>query len=153
MSLKLAERTKPICSEQECAPVFGDKEDCVLNDDGACVGKKPCASCDNAGWESMGKVAACNCCESYEFYTPKKEEKHQELRCKACGALMVWENPHLLGHWHESSCYLGDGWPLCEECMTDHCESSNCLGCEYGKYPDCRFYGDKKHHRGKEKQE
>jgi hypothetical protein len=36
--------------------------------------KKPCDSCDNIGWETMGKVAACNCCEEHEFYTPKKRD-------------------------------------------------------------------------------
>ena len=30
----------------------------------------PCDTCNNAGWETMGKVAACNCCENYEFYSP-----------------------------------------------------------------------------------
>jgi hypothetical protein len=66
-----------VCAEQECAPPFGDKKDCVLNDNGACIGKKPCDSCDNAGWETMGKVAACNCCESYAFYKPRKESENE----------------------------------------------------------------------------
>lgn len=33
-----------------------------------------CDSCDNRGWETIGKVAACNCCEEYEYYTPKKQD-------------------------------------------------------------------------------
>ena len=33
---------------------------------------KPCDTCDNAGWETMSKVAACNCCENHEFYTPMR---------------------------------------------------------------------------------
>jgi len=33
---------------------------------------KPCKTCDNAGLETMSKVAACNCCEDYEFYIPMK---------------------------------------------------------------------------------
>ncbi|MDR2654524.1 MAG: hypothetical protein LBC56_00405 [Oscillospiraceae bacterium] len=31
---------------------------------------KPCDICANSGWETMGKVAACNCCEGSVFYTP-----------------------------------------------------------------------------------
>ena len=36
---------------------------------------KPCVTCNNAGWETMDKVAACNCCENFEFYTPRKERE------------------------------------------------------------------------------
>lgn len=32
--------------------------------------ENPCDTCKNKGWESMGAVASCNCCENYEFYTP-----------------------------------------------------------------------------------
>lgn len=35
---------------------------------------KPCDTCNNRGWETMGRVAACNCCEApdYEFYVRVK---------------------------------------------------------------------------------
>jgi hypothetical protein len=59
--------------------------------------------------------------------------------CKICGVKMIWENPQIPGHFHESSCYLGGGWPICHSCMIEHCLSTNCLGCEYGQYPKCRF--------------
>jgi hypothetical protein len=31
-----------------------------------------CDTCDNAGQETMSKVAACNCCENYQYYKPQK---------------------------------------------------------------------------------
>jgi hypothetical protein len=65
--------------------------------------------------------------------------------CKLCGAKMVWENPYISGHYIESSCNM-DGWDICCECMADHCCSTNCLGCEYGKYPECRFLELKRHY-------
>jgi len=58
--------------------------------------------------------------------------------CKLCKRKMVWENPDVPGHFHASSNDLED-WDICRECMVEHCCSTNCMGCEYGKYPDCRF--------------
>jgi len=31
-----------------------------------------CVDCVNRGWESMSRVAACNCCEDHEFCKPIK---------------------------------------------------------------------------------
>jgi gamma-glutamylcyclotransferase (GGCT)/AIG2-like uncharacterized protein YtfP len=59
--------------------------------------------------------------------------------CSRCGGKMVWENSKTAGHFHESSCNLDD-WDICHDCMVEHCVSTNCLGCELGTYPDCRFF-------------
>jgi hypothetical protein len=32
--------------------------------------KPSCNTCANTGWETMDKVAFCNCCDEYEFYIP-----------------------------------------------------------------------------------
>ena len=66
-------------------------------------------------------------------------------KCKLCGGNMIWENPYIPGHFHESSCNIED-WPICHDCMVEHCCHTNCLGCEYGKYPDCRFLEMKQHY-------
>lgn len=71
----------------------------------------------------------------------------QAKNCRLCGAQMVWENPYLPGHFQESSCYLGEGWPICHDCMVEHCVHASCLGCNYGKYPDCRFLKMKIYYR------
>lgn len=65
--------------------------------------------------------------------------------CKRCGGKMVWENPHLPGHFHASSCNIED-WDICHDCMVDHCVAANCLECDLGKYPDCSFLDMKKHY-------
>jgi hypothetical protein len=75
------------------------------------------------------------------------------LNCRVCGARMVWENPSLPGHWHESSCYLWGGWPICDSCMTAHCLSTSCLNCEYGDAPDCQFAGLKQQAEEYEREE
>jgi hypothetical protein len=66
-------------------------------------------------------------------------------KCKLCGDRMVWENPHIPGHYHASSSDI-ENWPICRDCMIEHCCSTNCLGCEYGKYPDCRFFDMKRYY-------
>lgn len=58
--------------------------------------------------------------------------------CKLCKCSMVWEAPLGSGLFVESS-YNLDDWPICHDCMVEHCVNTNCLGCNYGKYPDCRF--------------
>lgn len=39
--------------------------------------------------------------------------------------------------------YIEDN-DYCFECQIEHCLQTNCLGCEIGKYPDCRFLDMKK---------
>jgi len=53
----------PISGEYE---IITNMEDVLLDN--------PCDTCDNAGWETMSKVAACNCCENHEFYSPTRKE-------------------------------------------------------------------------------
>ena len=54
----------------------------------------------------------------YEEPVQDKTEKPTALNCEICGAKMVWENPLIPGHWHESSCYPGDGH-ICVDCMDE----------------------------------
>ena len=65
--------------------------------------------------------------------------------CKLCNTGMIFENPCVPGRFHESSCNI-EGWPICHECMVEHCVNTNCLGCEYGKHPDCRFLSLKEYY-------
>jgi hypothetical protein len=65
--------------------------------------------------------------------------------CALCGTKMVWEHPNIPGHFVASSCDI-DGWHICHECMAEHCAGTNCLSCEYGKYPECDFLELKRHY-------
>jgi hypothetical protein len=64
-------------------------------------------------------------------------------KCKVCGSELAWDN----GRYglSESSSYIED-WDICRDCMTLHCSSTNCFGCSYGKYPECRFLALKNHY-------
>lgn len=61
--------------------------------------------------------------------------------CKMCGrelAVKVSE--------HRAICvsdYIPDN-PYCYSCQIEHCLETNCLGCEMGKYPNCRHLGLKR---------
>lgn len=97
-------------------------------------GKPAAGNCNASGCAPFD----CGTCADYKKADPTKN-------CKLCGARMVWENPHIPGHFHESSCNIDD-WPICHDCMVEHCCSTNCSDCEYGKYPDCRFLDMKRHY-------
>lgn len=72
--------------------------------------------------------------------------------CKCCGAQMVWEHPKIPTKYMVSSCNL-EGWEICHDCMVEHCAQTNCLNCEYGQYPGCRFLELKRHYLSSDSEE
>jgi len=56
--------------------------------------------------------------------------------CANCGCELVWE--HIPGVCLASSADIED-YPVCHDCVVEHCVSTTCLACERGVYPDCRF--------------
>jgi hypothetical protein len=65
----------------------------------------------------------------------------EEKTCMLCGTTTVWENPEIPGHFHESSNDIED-WPICHDCMIEHCCHTDCDDCEYKPLitSDCRFF-------------
>lgn len=96
-------------------------------------------NCNTGGYAPFD----CDRCKSY-----KKSDLTKN--CKSCGCKMVWEHPDIPGHFMASSCDIED-WPICHDCMVEHCCQTNCLGCEYGKYPSCQFNELKKHYMEEDK--
>lgn len=77
------------------------------------------------------------------------EKAMNEKKCKVCGAEMLFMCPEILpDRIMKSSCDI-DNWQFCLDCTVEHCVSTNCLGCEYGKYPNCNFLGLKLAHKNK----
>lgn len=64
------------------------------------------------------------------------------LNCKVCGSWLTRIDSS--GVPYASSHY--NGTDICDSCMVDHCVATNCLGCELGKYPDCKFLDMKKYY-------
>lgn len=69
-----------------------------------------------------------------------KPLKHLTLskKCSQCGAVTVWEHPDCKGILLCSSDDI-PGIGICRCCLEEHCNTTNCLQCEYGKYPDCKY--------------
>ena len=62
------------------------------------------------------------------------------IHCSECGGWLATINRD--GSSYASSHY--NGTEICDSCMTEHCCSTNCLSCDRGNYPDCRFMEMKK---------
>ena len=61
------------------------------------------------------------------------------ISCNICGCELVQGTIDTPGNYTTSPYYLGENWPICRDCMVEHCNYTNCYGCQYGKYPECRF--------------
>ena len=66
------------------------------------------------------------------------------IKCASCGCELAWDIGG--GKSATSSSFLEE-WHICKDCMIEHCVNANCLACNYGKYPDCRFLEMKIHYR------
>lgn len=61
----------------------------------------------------------------------------KKINCEVCGCWLVDEHPDCPGMFYASSDYVGTN--LCYDCMSEHCSQTNCLGCEIGSYPNCKY--------------
>lgn len=89
--------------------------------------------------------------DRHGFIVQRIERYHAEdkLSCKICGAWLT--NTNSVGIGYASSHY--NGTDICDDCMLEHCLSTNCLGCELGSYPDCQFLSRKKFYQEEKKKE
>ena len=98
-------------------------------------------------WEDTITVCDCHAKEPVDN-TEEDEKRVVAKNCAVCGGKMVWENPLIPGHFQESSCEL-ENWPICHDCMIEHCCSEECRGCKFGDATDptaCEFYEMKRHY-------
>lgn len=65
-----------------------------------------------------------------------------KIHCKECGCWIGTINRD--GSSYASSHY--NGTDVCDSCMVEHCCGTNCLACEIGEYPNCRFQDMKRHY-------
>ena len=72
-----------------------------------------------------------------EFCIRHTNTQTGELKCRNCGTQMVWEHPDIPGVYMQSSAYIGGHY--CYDCMSEYCNSTNCLLCEEGQYPNCPY--------------
>ncbi len=99
----------------------------------------------------------CAACGRYLLPNGRDPEAPGYAFCPGCGQPIEWEKAEQV-QWKPMDCdtcgkpmlvkrggrvysvggYVGT--TTCRSCMTEHCNSTNCLGCERGTYPDCRLF-------------
>lgn len=78
---------------------------------------------------------------AYDKIVREHNKQHfKPLHCKECGCWLTGIND--LGTVYASSHY--NGTEYCDSCMIEHCVHTNCLACDRGTYPDCKFLEQKK---------
>jgi len=60
--------------------------------------------------------------------------KWEPMNCDVCGKPLIVD---MSGHMVAVGYYIGT--TTCRNCMEEYCSQTNCLGCERGTYPDCKF--------------
>lgn len=60
--------------------------------------------------------------------------KWEPLDCDICGQPIIRE---IGGRMVSNGEYVGT--TTCRTCMTEYCSSTNCLDCQRGNYPDCKW--------------
>ena len=77
--------------------------------------------------------------------TGTNERQRNTKHCETCGGTVVWEQSveQSMVQSQVNSDDIKD-WPICRDCMIEHCIGTNCLGCSYGVYINCMFMEMKK---------
>lgn len=91
-----------------------------------------CPECHSLLQKSMSN---CPQCKEHLYWAETVIFTPGEIHCKECGSWIGTINRD--GSSYASSHY--NGTEICDSCMTEHCCSTNCLGCELGDYPNCQF--------------
>ena len=91
----------------------------------------------NAGSGSEDPWRFCpGCGEPIEY--EKAEPVHwQEQDCVKCGCALIRLVRCNTPFFHVKYEYVGA--PLCRNCLEEHCVQTNCLQCEIGNWPNCRY--------------
>lgn len=77
-----------------------------------------------------------DCGEEIE-YAKAKPVQWREQNCEQCGSLLIRKMPGPPPYFISTDSFAGG--PLCYRCMEEHCTQTNCLQCEIGKWPNCRY--------------
>lgn len=78
--------------------------------------------------------AYCPGCGQHIEWEKAVPVKWEPMDCDTCGRPMIRE---VGGRMIDTGGYVGT--TTCRVCMTEYCSGTNCLGCQRGSYPDCRW--------------
>ena len=73
------------------------------------------------------------------------EVVEEELYCEQCGSQLIYKVDTLpQSRFMASSDYVGGR--ICLPCLAEHCAQTNCLQCDLGNWPKCKYEWIKKLH-------
>lgn len=80
----------------------------------------------------------CPHCGKPIEYDKAKPVQWAEQNCERCGSWLIMKSGSGSStHFMASSDYVGAS--ICRPCMEEHCAQTNCLQCELGQQPGCRY--------------
>lgn len=86
----------------------------------------------------------CPGCGAFIEYDKAEQVHWSEQSCIACGRSLIYrvkaDNPYFM-----TTFDFVAGSPLCRSCLEEHCVQTNCLQCDIGNWPDCRYAYIKRH--------
>lgn len=94
----------------------------------------PLQDTDRIGSITKGRWGFCPMCGEEVEWEKAKPVEWKEMFCDTCGSQIVYKTAAGM---MASSDYIGTS--TCRDCQMEHCRRTNCLGCEIGNYPDCKF--------------
>lgn len=98
-----------------------------------------CTKCGRHLWRDKSLFDAdgylyCPGCGEFIEWDKVEHVKWKPMSCDICGKKMIVE---LGGHMISTGEYVGGS--TCRVCMEEYCNSTNCLTCQVGTYPECKF--------------
>lgn len=101
-----------------------------------------CPTCDYRLEDGTTKVAHvtlrrwnfCPICGEEIEWEKVKPVVWKPLDCEVCGKKLIIETQ--FGPMASADYIEG---PVCRECQIEHCRTTNCLGCDRGEYPYCKY--------------
>ena len=79
----------------------------------------------------------CPSCGEPIEYEKAEPVQWREQNCDKCGRPLIQPVQGLIPFFQAKYEYVGAS--LCRDCLEEHCVQTNCLQCDIGNWPDCRY--------------
>lgn len=93
----------------------------------------------------------CPGCGEPIEYEKAEHFQWREQNCVRCGQALVYQVQCNSPYFVATSAYVGA--PLCNNCLEEHCMQTNCLQCDIGEWPNCRYSNIKRQGMQKAREE
>ena len=80
----------------------------------------------------------CPGCGAPIEYDKAKHVQWKEQKCTGCGRPLIYLAGAGAPYFLTTFDFVA-GTTLCRNCLEEHCVQANCLQCDIGQWPDCRY--------------